>query len=134
MIGHDYQTPLAEVAGTLHAEVGATHFRRVGIDLRAKGMQNLIIDLEDNGGGYLQAAHQLASHFLEKGDMVVYTDAPKMGRSDFRVERAGDFRKGRLVIMAYHRAVGEGERSLNKTFAEGAAPYDEAAVVVLHGP
>lgn len=32
MVGHDYQTPLAEVAGTLHAEVGATHFRRVGID------------------------------------------------------------------------------------------------------
>lgn len=75
-------------------------FEKAHSDLRAKGMQNLIIDLEDNGGGYLQAAHQLASHFLEKGDMVVYTDAPKMGRSDFRVERAGDFRKGRLVIMA----------------------------------
>lgn len=75
-------------------------FEKALSDLRAKRMQNLIIDLEDNGGGYLQAAHQLASHFLEKGDMVVYTDAPKMGRSDFRVERAGDFRKGRLVIMA----------------------------------
>lgn len=75
-------------------------FEKALSDLRAKGMQNLIIDLEDNGGGYLQAAHQLASHFLEKGNMVVYTDAPKMGRSDFRVERAGDFRKGRLVIMA----------------------------------
>lgn len=75
-------------------------FEKALSDLRAKGMQNLIIDLEDNGGGYLQAAHQLTSHFLEKGDMVVYTDAPKMGRSDFRVERAGDFRKGRLVIMA----------------------------------
>lgn len=75
-------------------------FEKALSDLRAKGMQNLIIDLEDNGGGYLQAAHQLASHFLEKGDMVVYTDAPKIGRSDFRVERAGDFRKGRLVIMA----------------------------------
>lgn len=75
-------------------------FEKALSDLRAKGMQNLIIDLEDNGGGYLQAAHQLASHFLEKGDMVVYTDAPKMGRSDFRVERPGDFRKGRLVIMA----------------------------------
>lgn len=75
-------------------------FEKALSDLRAKGMQNLIIDLEDNGGGYLQAAHQLASHFLEKGDMVVYTDAPKMGRSDFRVERAGDFRNGRLVIMA----------------------------------
>lgn len=75
-------------------------FEKALSDLRAKGMQNLIIDLEDNGGGYLQAAHQLASHFLEKGDMVVYTDAPKMGRSGFRVERPGDFRKGRLVIMA----------------------------------
>lgn len=75
-------------------------FEKALSNLRVKGMQNLIIDLEDNGGGYLQAAHQLASHFLEKGDMVVYTDAPKMGRSDFRVERAGDFRKGRLVIMA----------------------------------
>lgn len=52
-------------------------FEKALSDLRAKGMQNLIIDLEDNGGGYLQAAHQLASHFLEKGDMVVYTDAPK---------------------------------------------------------
>lgn len=68
--------------------------------LRKQGMQNLIVDLEDNGGGYLQAAHQLASHFLDKGDMVVYTDAPKMGRTVYAVEKSGNFNKGRLVIMA----------------------------------
>lgn len=68
--------------------------------LRKQGMQNLIVDLEDNGGGYLQAAHQLASHFLDKGDMVVYTDAPKMGRTVYAVEKPGNFNKGRLVIMA----------------------------------
>lgn len=68
--------------------------------LRKEGMQNLIVDLEDNGGGYLQAAHQLASHFLDKGDMVVYTDAPKMGRTVYAVEKPGNFNKGRLVIMA----------------------------------
>lgn len=65
-----------------------------------QGMKNLIVDLEDNGGGYLQAAHQLASHFLDKGDMVVYTDAPKMGRTVYAVEKPGNFNKGRLVIMA----------------------------------
>lgn len=68
--------------------------------LRKQGMQNLIVDLEDNGGGYLQAAYQLASHFLDKGDMVVYTDAPKMGRTVYAVEKPGNFNKGRLVIMA----------------------------------
>lgn len=68
--------------------------------LRKQGMKNLIVDLEDNGGGYLQAAHQLASHFLDKGDMVVYTDAPKMGRTVYAVEKSGNFNKGRLVIMA----------------------------------
>lgn len=68
--------------------------------LRKQGMQKLIVDLEDNGGGYLQAAHQLASHFLDKGDMVVYTDAPKMGRTVYAVEKPGNFNKGRLVIMA----------------------------------
>lgn len=68
--------------------------------LRKQGMKNLIVDLEDNGGGYLQAAHQLASHFLDKGDMVVYTDAPKMGRTVYAVEKPGNFNKGRLVIMA----------------------------------
>ena len=68
--------------------------------LHKQGMKNLIVDLEDNGGGYLQAAHQLASHFLDKGDMVVYTDAPKMGRTVYAVEKSGNFNKGRLVIMA----------------------------------
>lgn len=68
--------------------------------LHKQGMKNLIVDLEDNGGGYLQAAHQLASHFLDKGDMVVYTDAPKMGRTVYAVEKPGNFNKGRLVIMA----------------------------------
>lgn len=75
-------------------------FRKALADLRQQGMTDLILDLDDNGGGYLQAAHQLASHFLDKGDLVVYTDAPKMGRTDYRVERAGDFSKGRVVIMA----------------------------------
>ena len=69
-------------------------------ELKKKGMKNLIIDLDDNGGGFLNAATDLASHFLNKGDLVVYTDAPKLGRQDYIVEKSGDMTDGKVVVMA----------------------------------
>ena len=82
------------------AEDTDKEFRKAIKELRAKGMKNLIIDLEDNGGGYLNAAHQLASHFLKYDDLVVYTEAPKIGTTVYRVEKAGDLQDGKLVILA----------------------------------
>ena len=82
------------------AEETDAEFRKAVADLRAKGMKQLIIDLQDNGGGYLQAAHQLASHFLGKNDLVVFTDAPKMGKQLYTVERPGDLQKEPVVILA----------------------------------
>lgn len=82
------------------AESTDEEFRKALSDLKKQGMKNLIIDLEDNGGGYLQAAHSLASNFLRKGDMVVYTDSPKFGHAEYRTERDGSMRDGRLVILA----------------------------------
>lgn len=69
-------------------------------ELRRQGMKNLIIDLEDNGGGFLNAATDLASHFLDKGDLMVYTDAPKLGTHNYVVEKPGDMRDGKVVVMA----------------------------------
>lgn len=82
------------------AEETDEEFRKAIKNLRAQGMKQLIIDLEDNGGGYLNAAHQLASHFLKKGDLVVYTDAPKMGRMVYDVEKPGDLQLEKVVILA----------------------------------
>ncbi len=82
------------------AEATDEEFQKALADLRKQGMKNLIIDLEDNGGGYLNAATELASHFLNKGDLIVYTDAPKMGSHEYFVEKDGDMRDGKLVIMA----------------------------------
>lgn len=41
--------------------------------LRAEGMQKLILDLRQNPGGLLDAAVGVSDHFLEKGQMIVYT-------------------------------------------------------------
>lgn len=82
------------------AEETDAEFRKAVKKLRSQGMKQLIIDLEDNGGGYLNAAHQLASHFLKKGDLVVYTDAPKMGKMVYGVEQPGDLQTEKVVVLA----------------------------------
>lgn len=82
------------------AEETDAEFRKAVADLRSKGMKQLIVDLQDNGGGYLQAAHQLASHFLGKNDLVVFTEAPKMGRQLYTVEQPGDLAKEPVVVLA----------------------------------
>lgn len=82
------------------AEETDSEFRKAVAELRKQGMKNLIVDVADNGGGYLNAAHQLASHFLNFNDVVVYTDAPKLGTTVYSVEKSGDLRDGKLVILA----------------------------------
>jgi len=67
--------------------------------LRAQGMNDLILDLQGNGGGYLQAAADMAGEFLERGDLIVYTDGRSTPRRDYRADAFGSFRKGRLVVL-----------------------------------
>ena len=67
--------------------------------LRKKGMKSLILDLQENGGGYLQAAVDVANEFLQSGDMIVYTDGLKTPKSEYRAKGDGSFTKGRVVVL-----------------------------------
>ena len=67
--------------------------------LRQQGMNDLILDLQGNGGGYLQAAADLAGEFLEQGDLIVYTEGRTVSRRDYRAPAFGTFTKGRLVVL-----------------------------------
>lgn len=67
--------------------------------LRKNGMRNLIIDLQDNGGGYLGASVELASEFLSKGDPVVYTKGLHSAPAYFNLEKDGKYRDMRVVVM-----------------------------------
>ena len=59
--------------------------------LKEKGMEHLIIDLQQNGGGFLQAAADIASEFLPKGDMIVYTRGMSVPSQEFRSTGNGIF-------------------------------------------
>ena len=67
--------------------------------LKKKGMKDLIFDLEDNGGGYLQAAAQIANEFLQKGDLIVYTKGRSVPRQEYKAEGNGMMRTGRIVVL-----------------------------------
>lgn len=67
--------------------------------LKKDGMKNLIIDLEDNGGGYLGAATAVATRFLPKGAPIVYTDSPRQGVTNYNADRNGELTDGRIVVM-----------------------------------
>lgn len=69
-------------------------------ELQKAGMKDLILDLSLNGGGYLNAAQEVASEFLPEGSMIVYTDGRRAPRQELRSEGKGLMRdQGRIVVM-----------------------------------
>ncbi len=68
-------------------------------NLKRKGMKRLVLDLEENGGGYLSAAFDVASLFLNKGDLVVFTKGTKLEPRYFRAERRGVLADMPVVVM-----------------------------------
>lgn len=77
----------------------AEEFSKALKDLQKKGMKDLIVDLQGNGGGYLNASIDLANEFLDSKELIVYTEGRSADRSEFFAKGTGNFRKGRLVVL-----------------------------------
>ena len=69
------------------------------VRLKAQGMQSLILDLTQNGGGYLNAAAEIASEFLPEGDMIVYTEGRSIPSRSFRSTGGQAFQTGRIAVL-----------------------------------
>ncbi len=67
--------------------------------LKSHGMKNLILDLQDNGGGYLDAAVNIADQFLKKGDLIVYTQGRTTPRQEFTANGKGNMLNGKVVVL-----------------------------------
>ncbi len=67
--------------------------------LQAQGMRNLVLDLQDNGGGYLQAAVEIANEFLQRGDLIVYTEGRKVRQMDYKANGNGKLKDCRVVVL-----------------------------------
>lgn len=94
---------IAPGVGYIHlGSFGATSNNEVAEaikNLRQQGMKKLIFDLQTNGGGYLGASQQVASQFLQHGQLVVYTEGRTQRRERFTAEGGGLFTSGPLAIL-----------------------------------
>lgn len=59
----------------------------------------IVIDLRNNPGGYLQAAVDLASDFLETDKVVVIEEKSNGTRNEFKVEKLGKLKKYQVVVL-----------------------------------
>ena len=92
--------------------------------LQEKGMVDLILDLQGNGGGYLNAAIDLANEFLGPRELIVYTEGRSEKRSNFFAKGNGHFQQGRLVLL-----VDEYSASASEIVAGAMQDWDRAVLV-----
>lgn len=74
-------------------------FRDAIIDLKSKGMKTLIIDLQGNSGGYLNAAFQMADELLSDGKLIVYTEGKNSPRNEMKATSYGNYEEGQLIVL-----------------------------------
>lgn len=81
------------------AATTASEFSEALQRLKDQGMKDLILDLQGNGGGYLNAAIDIVDQFLGKKELIVYTEGRRNRHTEFKARGNGAFQEGRLVIL-----------------------------------
>ena len=88
------------------------------------GFENLVIDLRDNTGGYLEAAVQMANEFLPKDRLIVYTQGRKSARQNYNSDGCGTYQHLPLVVL-----INENSASASEIFAGAMQDNDRATIV-----
>lgn len=120
-------------------------------DLKKKGMDRLILDLVDNGGGYLNAAVDMLGELIEPDKLVVYTEGTNSTRQNHKTKPSGSkplFADGRLVVMAnqysasaseiasgaiqdWDRGLVVGRRTFGKGLVQRPIPFPDGSMIRL---
>ncbi len=94
--------------------------------LKAQGMQNLILDLRNNPGGYLDRAKTMADMFLGDNKLIVYTQG-RIPSSNQRYETSPiikDFEQGGLVIL-----INQGSASASEIVSGAVQDWDRGLII-----
>ena len=86
-------------------------------------VKGLVIDLRDNGGGYVTAAIDLSSLFLSKGD-VIMTRVSKRRTITYNAKHDGVIKDLPLVVI-----INENTASASETFAGAIQDHDRGVIV-----
>jgi carboxyl-terminal processing protease len=87
-------------------------------------MQDLVLDLQGNGGGYLRTAIEMSDEFLTDKKLIVYTEGRSTPREDTYSTTEGRFEKGKLVVL-----VDEGSASASEIVSGAMQDWDRGLIV-----
>jgi len=87
-------------------------------------LNNLILDLRGNGGGFLSAAVELADQFLPAFKLVVYTEGIHSGKKEYNSTAQGELEQGRLVVL-----IDEGSASASEIVAGAIQDWDRGVLI-----
>ncbi|MGM9704405.1 MAG: S41 family peptidase [Prevotella sp.] len=92
--------------------------------LSQDGLENLVIDLRDNTGGYMNSAIQMANEFLPKNRLIVYTEGRKSPRQEYSSDGRGSYPQIPLIVL-----INEGSASASEIFAGAMQDNDRATII-----
>jgi carboxyl-terminal processing protease len=102
----------------------ADEVREAIAKLKIQGMEDLILDLQDNGGGLLEVCAQIVDEFLGGNKLIVYSEGRKRPRKEYRASSKGNFEKGRLVIL-----INENSASASEILSGAIQDWDRGLIV-----
>ena len=106
------------------AQTTADEVEKAMEELKKQGMNDIVIDLQDNGGGFLNAAAELAELFLLDGELVVYTQGRTEGRRNYVTRWNRNTFRGRVVVI-----MNEQSASASEIFAGCLQDVDRGVIV-----
>ena len=106
------------------AKTTMDEFRDAILSLQNQGMEDLILDLQGNGGGMLRTAIAMSDEFLSGDKLIVYTEGRAFEREDTFAQYKGLFEKGRLVVL-----IDEASASASEIVSGAVQDWDRGLVV-----
>ena len=92
--------------------------------LKEEGMHQLILDLRNNTGGYLQAAINVSDEFLKDEELIVYTEGKSRPRNYAYATAKGNFEDEELIIL-----IDEGSASASEIVAGAIQDNDRGTIM-----
>jgi carboxyl-terminal processing protease len=100
-------------------------FRQAMEKLQAEGnVENLILDLRQNPGGYLEEAIKMLDDFIDGRKELLYTQGRQHPKFNYNASRPGVFEKGHLVIL-----IDQGSASASEIVAGCVQDWDRGAII-----
>jgi carboxyl-terminal processing protease len=87
-------------------------------------LNNLVLDLRGNGGGYLTAATELADQFLTAYKLIVYTQGKNTQKKEYTATALGELEQGKLIVL-----IDEGSASASEIVAGAVQDWDRGVLI-----